>query len=161
MIIPFTHPSPNSIPPYVSCFRSSFCFMFPFLFAFSASFYFRSPSPNPDPDICPILVTLICSLWYLYVPILMYVPQSETWHWLSLELTVQTSEPSSASRPKFEDSRHLVAQHISWSRVLAENIEPRYALGPSPAHNRRAGMEREDPGQKRVHGGWQQWSRGD
>ena len=56
-------------------------------------------------------------------------------HWLSLELTIQTSEPSSVSCPKFEDSRRLVAQHISWSRVLAENIEPRYALGPSPAHN--------------------------
>ena len=57
------------------------------------------------------------------------------WHWLSLELTVQTSKPSSVPHLKFEDSRRLVVQHISWSQVLTENIEPRYALGPSPAHN--------------------------
>ena len=122
---------PEFRSPYVSCFQSSFCFMFPFLFAISIPFYFRTP--NPDRDICPILITLICSLWYLYVPILMYVPQSE----IDIDCPSNSlSEPPnlrSVSRPKFEDSRRLVAQHISWSRVLAKNIEPRYALGPSPA----------------------------
>ena len=77
MIIPFTHPSPNSVSPYVSCFRFLLCFMFPFLFAFSVLSYFRPLSLNPDPDICPIHITLLCSFWYLYVPILMYAPQSE------------------------------------------------------------------------------------
>ena len=35
------HPSVHEFRfPYVSCFRSSFCFMFPFLFAISVPFYF-------------------------------------------------------------------------------------------------------------------------
>ena len=133
MIIPFTHPSPNSVPPpfhvsdlrFVSCFRSYSQIPFRSIF--------NPRTPNPDPDICPFLVTLICSLWYLYVPILMYVPQSE----IDIDCPSNSlSEPPnlrSVSRPKFEDSRRLVAQHISWSRVLTKNIEPRYALGPSPA----------------------------
>ena len=73
----FNHLSPNSIPPLRFMFWYLFCFMFLFLFASSFLFYFQYLSPNPDPDICPILLTLICSLWYLYIPNLMYVPQSE------------------------------------------------------------------------------------
>ena len=62
---------------------------------------------------------------------------SSVWnrHWLSLKLLIQTSEPLPAPRPKFEDSRCLVAQHISWSLVLTEHIEPWYALSPIPALN--------------------------
>ena len=77
MIIPFNHPSPNSIPPtfHVSDLRFVSCFCSYLHFLFCSIFDPRTP--NPDPDICPILITLICSLWYLYVPILMYVPQSE------------------------------------------------------------------------------------
>ena len=91
--IPFTHPSPNSVSPYVSCFRFSLCFMFPFLFAFSVLSYFRSPSPNPDPDICLIHITLLCSLWYLYVPILMYAPQSE------IDIDCPSNSPSEPPNP--------------------------------------------------------------
>ena len=48
MFIPFTHPSPNSIPPCVSCVQTSLCFMFPFYFAFSFPlFYFPIPEPWP------------------------------------------------------------------------------------------------------------------
>ena len=121
----FTHPSPNSVPLCVSCFWTSLCFMFPFYFTFSFPlFYFHSL--NPDSDMCPILITLT---WFPSILI-----HSEphvcfsvwNWHWLSLELLIQTSEPSSVSCLKFEDSRRLVAQHISWSQVLAEHIEPRY-----------------------------------
>ena len=43
----------------------------------------------------------------------MYVPQSEINIDMSLKLLVRTSEPSSVSRPKFKDSRCLVAQHMS------------------------------------------------
>ena len=63
MITPFTYPSPNSVPPHVSCFWISFCFMFPFLFASSfpcSIFDLQTPTLNPNPDICPILITLIC-----------------------------------------------------------------------------------------------------
>ena len=94
MIIPFTHLSPNSVSPYVSCFRFLLCFMFPFLFAFSVLSYFRSPSPNPDPDICPIHITLLCSLWYLYVPILMYAPQSE------INIDCPSNSPSEPPNPR-------------------------------------------------------------
>ena len=87
-------PSLNSVPPHVSCFRSSSCFMFLFLFAFSVLFYFRSLSPNPDPDIFPILVTLLCSLWYLYVLILMYVPQSE------IDIDCPSNSPSEPPNPR-------------------------------------------------------------
>ena len=73
-----------SIYPSVPEFHSPLRFMFPIFVLFHVYvlirifvlFYFRFPSPNPDPDTCPILITLICSLWYLYVLILMYVPQS-------------------------------------------------------------------------------------
>ena len=108
MIVLFTHPSPNSVPPYVSCFRSSFCFMFPFLFAFFILFYFRSPSPNPDPDICPILVTLICSLWYLYVPILMYVPQSE------IDIDCPSNSPSEPLNPRLSLARNSRTVDVWW-----------------------------------------------
>ena len=122
-------------PLYVSCFRSSFCFMFPFLFTSSVLFYFWTPNPKPQPWHMPdsrypdmFSLVLICSDPHVC---------SSVWnqYWLSLELIVWTSKPSSVPRPKFKDSRHLVAQHISWSWVLTENIEPRYTLGPSPAHN--------------------------
>ena len=89
-------------PPSISCFQSSFCFMFPFLFAFSVPFYIRSPSPNPDPDICPILVTLICSLWYLYVPILMYVPQSE------IDIDCPLNSPSEPPNPRLPLTQNSV-----------------------------------------------------
>ena len=126
---------PEFHSPHVSCFWSLFCFMFPFLFAFFAPFYFWTLNPEPRPWCMPdsrypdmFSLVLICSDPHVC---------SSVWnrHWLSLKLTVRTSKPSSVSRPKFKDSRCLVVQHISWSRVLAENIEPRYALGPSPAHN--------------------------
>ena len=134
MIIPFTHLSLNPVPLHVLCFRTSLCFMFLFYFAFSFPlFYFCSP--NPDPDICPIPATLT---WFSSI-IICSEPHvcSSVWnrHWLSLELIIWTSKPSSVPHLKFEDSRRLVAQHISWSRVLAKHIEPQYALGPSPAHN--------------------------
>ena len=103
------------------CFVSCFC----------STSHFRSPcsifrSLNPDPDIRLILVTLICPI-PIYICSELHVCSS-VWnqHWLSLKLIVWTSEPLS----KFEDSRHLVAQHISWSQVLAEPPAPRYALGP-------------------------------
>ena len=142
MFIPFTHPSPNSIPPHISCFQTWLCFMFLFYFTFSFPlFYFRSP--NPDPDICPILVTLTWSSLIL----IHSEPHvcSSVWnqHWLSLELLIRTSEPSPAPCAKFKDSRHLVVQHISWSWVLAEPIEPWYTLGPIPAHNN--DVEHHDP----------------
>ena len=133
MIIPFVHPFLNSVPPtfhvsdlhFVSCFCS--------YFRFSVLFYFRTPNPKPRPwhmpdSLYPAMFSLVLIRSDPHVC-------SSVWnrHWLSLELTIRTSEPSSVSRPKFEDSRRLVAQHISWSWVLAENIEPRYALGPSPS----------------------------
>ena len=104
---------PSSIPdfhspPSVSCFRSSFCFMFPFLFAFSVPFYFRSPSPNPDPDICPILVTLICSLWYLYIPILMYVPQSE------IDIDCPSNSPSKPPNPRLPLAQNSRTVDVWW-----------------------------------------------
>ena len=160
MIIPFTHPSPISVPPtfHVPDLR---LFHVSVLIRIFHSVLFSNPKPEPRPwhmpnSRYPDMFSLVLIHFNPHVC-------SSVWnrHWLSLELTIRTSESSSVSHLKFEDSRRLVGQHISWSRVLAENIEPRYALGPSPAHNRRAGMEREDPGQKRVHGGWQQWSRGD
>ena len=114
---------------FVSCFWTLLCFMFPLYFTFlSPLFYFCSP--NPDPDICLIPATLT---WFSSI-LIRSKPHvcSSVWnrHWLSLELLIQTSEPSPVSRLKFEDSRCLVAQHISWSQVLAEHIEPQYALGP-------------------------------
>ena len=88
-------------------------------------FLFPKPRPWYMPDFCyPDMI-----LFNTYIPNLMYVPQSE----INIDCP---SNSSSVSRPKFEDSRHLVAQHISWSRVLAKHIEPWYTLSPSPAHNR-------------------------
>ena len=101
--VPNFHP-----PPSVSCFRSLFCFMFLFLFTFSIPFYFRSPSPNPNPDICPSLVTLICSLWYLYVPILMYVPQSE------INIDCPSNSPSEPPNPRLPLTRNLRTVDIWW-----------------------------------------------
>ena len=44
----FTHLSLNSVPPHVSCFWTSLCFMFLFYFAFSFPlFYFPIPEPRP------------------------------------------------------------------------------------------------------------------
>ena len=121
-------------------FHSPMCFMFPnfalfhvsvLLHIFTPLFYFHSP--NPDPDICLILVTLTCSSSIL----IHSKPHvySSVWnrHWLSLELLVRTSEPLSAPRPKFKDSRHLAVQHISWSQVLTKNIVSQYTLGPCPS----------------------------
>ena len=103
------HPSvPEFRFPYVSCFRSSFCFMFPFLFTFSVLFYFQSPSPNPDPDICPILVTLICSLWYLYVPIPMYAPQSE------IDIDCPSNSPSKPPNPRLSLARNSRTVDVWW-----------------------------------------------
>ena len=98
-------------------------------------FYFQSPNPKPRPwhmpdSRYPDMFSLVLIRSDPHVC-------SSVWnrHWLSLELIVWTSEPLSVSHPKFEDSRRLVAQHISWSRVSAEHIEPWYTFGPSPAHN--------------------------
>ena len=55
MIIPFTHPFPNSLPLRVSCFQTSLCFMFPFYFAFLfplVLFPFPEPWPWYMPDSC-------------------------------------------------------------------------------------------------------------
>ena len=102
------HPSvPDFRSPYVSCFRSPFCFMFLFLFAISILFYSRTLNPEPRPwhmpdSLYPAMFSLVLihsdphvwsSVW--------------KWHWLSLELTIRTSEPSPVSRLKFEDSRCL------------------------------------------------------
>ena len=96
------HPSiPDFRSPYISCFRSLFCFMFPFFLAFSVPFYFRSLSPKPIPDICPILVTLTCSLSYLYVPILMYVPQSE------IDIDCPSNSPSEPPSPRLPLAQNL------------------------------------------------------
>ena len=56
------HPSvPDFHSPYVSCFRSSFCFMFPFLFAISILFYSRTPNPEPrTPTLTYARFTLPC-----------------------------------------------------------------------------------------------------
>ena len=103
------HPSiPDFRSPYVSCFRSSFCFMFPFLFAFSVPFYFQSPSLKPDPDICPILVTLTCSLRYLYVPILMYVPQSE------IDIDCPLNSLSEPPNPRLPLAQNLRTVDVWW-----------------------------------------------
>ena len=108
------HPSvPEFCSPtfHVSDLRFVSCFCSYSHFPFCSIFEPRTP--NPDPDICPILVILICSLWYLYVLILMYVPQSE----IDIDCPSNSlSKPPnlrSVSCPKFEDSRRLVAQHIS------------------------------------------------
>ena len=91
---------------------------------FVSCFHFTSHFHSPCSISVPQTLTLVYarfplpwhdSLQYLYIPNLIYVSQSEI-HWLSLELPVQTSKPLSVSRPKFEDSRCLVAQHISWSQ---------------------------------------------
>ena len=72
---------------------------------------------TPNPDICPILVTLT---WF---PLILIHSEPHVcssiwnWNWLSLELLVRTSKPSSVSCPKFKDSRCLVAQHISQSQA--------------------------------------------
>ena len=83
-------PVPDPIPPHVSCFRCSFCFMSPAL----------NPVLNPKPrslfhptshhiplfyfhpyafclNPCPFPSTLLCSFRYLYVNSFLYVPQSE------------------------------------------------------------------------------------
>ena len=135
MIIPFTHPSPNSVPPLRFMFPIVVLFHVSILIHIFHSVLFSIPEPEPwpwhMPNSCyPDMFSLVLIRSDPHVC-------SSVWnqHWLSLELTVQTSKLSSVSHPKFEDSRHLVAQHISWSRVLTENIEPRYAFSPSPAHN--------------------------
>ena len=130
-----------SVYPSISEFRSPLRFMFPIFVLFHVSVLIRifhsvlfsipEPEPRPwhMPDSCyPDMFSLVLIRSDPHV-------WSSVWnqHWLSLELTIRTSEPSSVPRPKFEDSRCLVAQHISWSRVLAENIEPQYVLGPSPS----------------------------
>ena len=96
-LIRSVHPSvPEFRSPYISCFRSSFCFTFLFLLAFSVLFYFRSPNPEPRPWHMPnsrypamFSLVLICSDPHVC---------SSVWnrHWLSLELTIRTSEPSPA-----------------------------------------------------------------
>ena len=142
-VIRSVHHHDYSVYPSVPEFRFPLRFMFPIFILFHVSVLihiFRSvlisilkPQPQPwhMPDSrYPDMFSLVLIRSDPHVC-------SSVWnqHWLSLELTVWTSEPSSVSHPKFEDSRRLVAQHISWSQVLAENIEPRYALGPSLAHN--------------------------
>ena len=117
MIILFTHLFPNSISPtafHVSDlhFVSCFCFYSHLHFLF----YFRSP--NLTLMYARLLLPWHDSLRYLYVPNLMYVPQSE--------INIDCPSNSSSEPPKFEDSRRLMAQHISWSRVLAKHIEPQY-----------------------------------
>ena len=99
------HPSvPEFRSPYVSCFRSSFCFTFPFVLVFSVLFYFWTLNPEPRPCYMPDSLYPAMSPWVL----IRSDPHvwSSVWnrHWLSLELTIRTSEPSSVSRPKFEDS---------------------------------------------------------
>ena len=65
----FTHPSPNSVPPRVSCVRTSLCFMFLFYFAFSFPlFYFPIPEPWPwyMPDCMGTGFPIDCHLVYLH-----------------------------------------------------------------------------------------------
>ena len=129
--------------PSVPEFRFPLRFMFPIFTLFHVSILiriFRSvlfsiPKPEPQPwhmpdSHYPAMFSLVLIRSDPHVC-------SSVWnrHWLSLELTIRTSEPLPVSHLKFEDSRRLVVQHISWSRVLTEIIEPRYTLGPSPAHN--------------------------
>ena len=47
MFIPFTHPSPNSVPLCIHCFWTLLCFMFLFYFAFSPLVLFSFPKPWP------------------------------------------------------------------------------------------------------------------
>ena len=130
MIISFTHPSPNSVPPtfHVSDLRFVSCFWSYSHFPLRSNFDPRARTPT----LTYAQFSLPC---YVLLVLIRSDPHvcSSVWnrHWLSLELTIRTSEPSPVSCLKFEDSRRLVAQHISWSRVLAENIEPRYTLSPS------------------------------
>ena len=114
----------------------------PFLFAFHVSklcfvscFHFTSHLRPPCSISVPWTPTLIYaqfllpwhdSLQYLYIPNLMYVPQSE----IDIYYPSNSSSKPPNPFPKFEHSRHLVVQHISWSQVLAEHLAPRYALGP-------------------------------
>ena len=140
-VIHSVHHHDYSVYPSVSEFRSPLRFMFPIFVLFHVSVLiriFRSvlfsiPKPEPRPwhmpdSRYPDMFSLVLIRSDPHVC-------SSVWnqHWLSLELTVRTSKPSSVPHLKFEDSRRLVAQHISWSRVLAENIEPRYTLGLSPS----------------------------
>ena len=98
---------------------------------FAPLFYFCSLNPNPD--ICPILITLTCSSSILICSEPHVCSSVWNWHWLSLELLIWTSECSTAPCPKLEDSRPLVAQHISWSQVLTKNIDSQYTLSPCPS----------------------------
>ena len=77
---------------FVSCFRSYS--HFPFC---SIS---EPRTPNPDPVICPILFTLLCPLGYLYVPILMYDPQSE------IDIDCPSNSPSEPPNPRLSLARN-------------------------------------------------------
>ena len=105
-----------SVYPSIPECRSPLRFMFPISVLFHVSvlihifvlFYFQSPSPNPDPDTCPILVTLICSLWYLYVPILMYVPQSE------INIDCPSNSPSEPPNPRLSLAQNSRTVDVWW-----------------------------------------------
>ena len=215
MIISFINPSLNSVPPHVSCFQTSLCFMFLFYFIFSFPLVLI-PFPKPQPWYMPYFhycYTLSCpkssvtmlwvvGLWwvllfhpfhsvchhvylvyssipefrsplcfmfpnfalfhvsvllrifvplvlfsdpwtptliyaqfslpwyalfrYIYILNFMYVPQSE----IDIDCPSNSSSELLNPCPKFEDSRCLVAQHISWSQVLAKHLTPWYTLGP-------------------------------
>ena len=125
-------------PPYISCLKTSLCFMFPFYFAFSFPlFYFLIPDPWPWYMPHSHYPDMSCSNIYMSWTSCMF---------LSLKLTLIVLWTPSLNfwthvqKKFFEDSRHLVAQHISWSQVLTKNPAPRYTLSPLSAHNRSRDM---------------------
>ena len=85
---------------FVSCFRSYSHFPFCSIF--------EPRTPNPDPVICPILFTLLCSLWYLYVRILMYVPQSE------IDIDCPSNSPSEPPSPRLSLARNPRTVDVWW-----------------------------------------------
>ena len=97
---------PEFRSPYVSCSRS--LVHVSVLIRIFHPILFRSPSPNPNPDICLILITLICSLWYLYVPILMYVPQSE------IDIECPSNSPSEPPNPRLSLAQNSRTVDVWW-----------------------------------------------
>ena len=53
-------------------------------------------------------ILLICSLWYLYVPILMYVPQSE------IDIDCPSNSPSEPPNPRLSLAQNSRTVDVWW-----------------------------------------------